>query len=442
MSDQAKMRLMAILVGLAAVAVIAVCIAPWPFLTPSATPTPEPTATPEATPTLEPTATVEPSPTPEPTPTLKPDVTVCASRCDFSTIQGALDDARTTAGTIIAVTDALHTEQGIRVAKDVTILGHGVGGTVVQAHAEAGSATDRVFFIASGATVTIGDMTIRHGNPMEEPGTGGGILNEGTLTLRRCSVTNNEATAGAGIHSDGRLTLINSTVSDNIAGRAANPNRECTTGGGIKSLTGELTLIGSTVSGNSSRDNGGGMFIACKSKVKLVNSTVSGNEAVGGNGGGIYLKGAARLTNSTIANNHASGTGGGVYVEGSGERGLIRGWLDLENTIIAHNTDGREYCCDDCMLGDDSTIGINSNNFVGDGSCSPDYTGDALLGPLSENGGETQTHSLLRGSPAIDAISAISCTLATDQRGQARPVGLVAADTPCDIGAFELQADE
>ncbi len=367
---------------------------------------------------------------------------MCASGCDFATIQAALDDAGTTPGTIIAITDGVHTEQGITVDKDVVLVGQAEGGTIVQANAEAGRATDRVLFIASGATVTIGDVTIRYGNPAVQPRTGGGILNQGTLTLVRCSVRNNEATAGAGIYSDGKLTLINSTVSDNTAGRAANPNRECTTGGGIKSLTGELTLIGSTVSGNTSRDNGGGMFIACKSTLELINSTVSGNDAAGGNGGGIYLKGAARLTNSTIANNHASGTGGGVYVEGSGERGLIRGWLDFENTIIADNTDGREYCCDDCMLGDDSTLGINDNNFVGDGSCTPDYSGDALLGPLAENGGDTETHALLPGSPAIDAISAISCTLTTDQRGSFRPIELRSADTPCDIGAFELQPSD
>jgi hypothetical protein len=46
------------------------------------------------------------------------------------------------------------------------------------------------------------------------------------------------------------------------------------------------------------------------------------------------------------------------------------------------------------------------------------------------------------GSPAIDAISAISCTLATDQRGMPRPVELTSGETPCDIGAFEVQAQE
>jgi len=237
-----------------------------------------------------------------------------------------------------------------------------------------------VFFIASEATVTIGGLTVRHGNPATSPRTGGGILNEGTLTLEQCTVSDNDSTAGGGIHSDGTLLLINSTV--------------------------------------------------------------SGNSATGGNGGGMYIKGAAQLINSTVTGNHASGTGGGVYVEGSGERGLIRGWLDLTNTIIADNTDGREYCCDDCMLADDSTLGTNANNLVEDGSCNPALSGDARLGPLGDNGGDTLTHALLPGSPAIDAVSVISCTVTTDQRGNARPIELTSGGTPCDIGAFEVQKDE
>ena len=65
---------------------------------------------------------------------------------------------------------------------------------------------------------------------------------------------------------------------------------------------------------------------------------------------------------------------------------------------------------------------------------------DPLLGPLANNGGSTQTHALLTGSPAIDAGNAGGCTdnlgaiLTTDQRGFHRPIG-----SHCDIGAFELQ---
>jgi len=64
---------------------------------------------------------------------------------------------------------------------------------------------------------------------------------------------------------------------------------------------------------------------------------------------------------------------------------------------------------------------------------------DPLLGPLANNGGSTQTHALLTGSPAIDAGNAGGCTdnlgvvLKTDQRGFHRPIGL-----HCDIGAVEV----
>jgi len=85
-------------------------------------------------------------------------------------------------------------------------------------------------------------------------------------------------------------------------------------------------------------------------------------------------------------------------------------------------------------------VGVNGNNLVADGSCDSDFSGDPLLDALADNGGPTLTHALLPNSPAIDAISAISCTVSTDQREVIRPIALTSADTPCDIGAFEAQA--
>ena len=64
-----------------------------------------------------------------------------------------------------------------------------------------------------------------------------------------------------------------------------------------------------------------------------------------------------------------------------------------------------------------------------------------MLGRLEDNGGDTLTHALLPGSPAIDAIPAVSCTLPTDQRGALRPAVQTSAETPCDIGAFEVQPE-
>jgi hypothetical protein len=57
---------------------------------------------------------------------------------------------------------------------------------------------------------------------------------------------------------------------------------------------------------------------------------------------------------------------------------------------------------------------------------------DAMLGPLQDNGGPTETHDLLDGSPAIDAGSLDCPPPDTDQRGVARPQG-----TAFDIGAVE-----
>ena len=76
---------------------------------------------------------------------------------------------------------------------------------------------------------------------------------------------------------------------------------------------------------------------------------------------------------------------------------------------------------------------------------SADITGqDPKLGPLTNNGGPTETRALLHGSPAIDAGnpatpgSGGNACEATDQRGVARPQdGDADGVATCDIGAFE-----
>jgi hypothetical protein len=70
---------------------------------------------------------------------------------------------------------------------------------------------------------------------------------------------------------------------------------------------------------------------------------------------------------------------------------------------------------------------------VEDGSCSASLSGDPKLGALADNGGPTQTHALLGGSPAINAGDDVICPT-TDQRGIVRPQG-----EHCDIGAYEYE---
>jgi hypothetical protein len=362
--------------------------------------------------------------------------TVCAAGCDFTTIQAAIDG--TAEDAIIEITDSAHTEAGIVVNKNVTIRGLGAHDTIVQAHETLEEAPERVFLIEEGAIVTFEKMTIRHGKPSIPDDCGGGILNWGTLTLKHCVVTDNVANGGGGICDSGTLTLINSTVSNNTAAEARPPAMWCGGGGGIKCGNGPLVLINSTISDNQAgiRDRGwgGGVHIGCNCTAVFTNSTISGNKSVV-DGGGARVRGTLRLVNCTISNNTTDGTGGGLYVLGR---------LDYVNTIIANNSRGGN-----CVIGSsygfnfqgEGSISMNSNNLVETGSCDSDYSGDPMLGPLADNGSDTLTHALLPGSPAIDAISTFSCTLPTDQRGAPRPIVQTSADTPCDIGAFEVQTE-
>jgi hypothetical protein len=190
--------------------------------------------------------------------------------------------------------------------------------------------------------------------------------------------------------------------------------------------------------------------VACYTTATLTNSTISGNRTPNW-GGGLFTKNVLHLTHCTVVNNQSGDKGGGgVYV---------RATLHFTNTIIANNGKGL-----DCAIGGPGgykgkgRIGANTNNLIGDGSYQTAYSGDPMLGELADNGPSTgfakhpehsewtghapQTHALLPGSPAIDVVPAKDCLVTTDQRGLPRPVACASNDTPGDLGAFEVQADE
>jgi hypothetical protein len=114
-----------------------------------------------------------------------------------------------------------------------------------------------------------------------------------------------------------------------------------------------------------------------------------------------------------------------------------RSWSSptLTNTIIANSGSGG-----DCFNDTSTLNAASSNNLIQDSLVACGLTNgvngdiigqDPALGALANNGGFTQTHALLAGSPAIDAGTNTGCP-ATDQRGITRPQG-----ARCDIGAYE-----
>jgi hypothetical protein len=141
------------------------------------------------------------------------------------------------------------------------------------------------------------------------------------------------------------------------------------------------------------------------------------------------------VTNCTFTANRADVQGGGLCILADEAN------FTLRNSIVAGNFRGSGTTADDisgvvtanfCLVQETSgwTPGAGSgDNITGQ---------DPLLVSLADNGGPTQTHALLDGSPARNAgnDALVPDDLTTDQRGApfARVFG-----SAVDIGAFEAQ---
>lgn len=309
----------------------------------------------------------------------------------------------------------------------MTITGNGAANTVIQAAASPGVATYIVFAVGPAGNLTLNGASVQNG---VAPIYGGGIVNRGTLAVTNSTFSGNTAQIGGGIcNFGGTLTVDLSVFSGNSAsnngggimssGTAIVSNSEFSgnnaPGGAGLSNQGTMTVTKSTFSNNAASHVGGGIDNLLGT-LTVSNSTFSGNTATS-SGGGILSQATLTVTNSTFSGNSAP-TGGGLF--------HTIDTLYLYNTILANSLSGG-----DCANGG-GAVAANTNNLIEDGSCSPAFSGDPLLGPLGWNGGSTQTFALLAGSPAIDTGDAASCP-ATDQRGIARPQG-----AQCDIGAYEF----
>ena len=227
----------------------------------------------------------------------------------------------------------------------------------------------------------------------------------GELSISDSSFSGNSAEDGGAILNWGELSISDSAFSDNLTDES---------GGAITNVR-ELSISDSSFSGNSAE---GGGAILNWGELSIINSAFSDNSA-DESGGAIDNLGELSITNITFSGNSAEG-GGAVFNGGNGELSII-------NSIIAGR--GGDACYSDGRLRH------NISNFIQDGSCSPAFSGDPMLGKLVEpENGSPAYFPLLAGSPAIDAADDGYCP-ETDQIGTARPQG-----AGCDIGAIEYAA--
>ena len=339
-------------------------------------------------------------------------------------------------------------------------------------------------FNNTNATTTLLDVTIE-GNTATVGifGAGGGVWNGGNLTITLSSISGNTATAaGGGIFNyyQGALTITGSTISGNMAGAhgggirnsgdlaitdsTISGNMAGSDGGGIHN-SGDLSITGSSLSGNMAGRGGGGVY----GRFTIADTTISGNMA-GEDGGGVWnllLGQISTITNSTISGNTANSEGGGVYSTTIIQGGLLLieystitsntapsgggAWASptsspsvaIRSSIIAGNTSGDDVY----FFAGTNPFQSNGYNLIGTGNATGAFNqpGDQvganpMLGPLADNGGPTQTHALLAGSPALDAgdpaaVPGVGVIPLFDQRGVGFPR---VVNGRIDIGAFEL----
>jgi len=372
------------------------------------------------------------------------------------------------------------------ISDDLIIHGAGNTTTIID-----GSGLDRVLHILTGVSVTISDITIRNGSSGNFDG--GGIMNQGPLTLIDSIVTQNSSfTRGGGIANLSTLNVLRSTISNNtnassgggisnggigsttsiamtITDSTISGNQVSSVGGGIDVFQGSATINSSTISGNIANfQNGGAInnqgvvtvnnstlffnsafqgagYASFGSRNDVIatfnNSTISSNNATD-RGGGLFNRTTLTLNNSTVSNNTGTNQGGGIITNSGGATSVAI--TNLKQTIVAGNS-SFDATSNNCSTATSNVLNSSGYNVIGDASCVLSGTGDIIanpnLGAIGSNGGLTTTHALPAGSPALNIIDNAACPPpASDQRGAARPDGGVGIN--CDAGSVERISSE
>ena len=225
--------------------------------------------------------------------------------------------------------------------KDLTIAGPSAANIAVS-----GNHASRIFDITAGI-VAISDLSLINGKaqgadgilPREPgmPGIGGAVLNQGTLTITRCTFKGNTARGGGG---SSNLAGVG-PGGDGLGGAIANQN--------------SLSLVACTLADNSAlggpggavevfpcycwytamggMGSGGAIHNAANSILSLSNCTITSNSATGcdarvlsdfafavygaaAQGGGIANFGDLMIVHSTVANNAAFGGASSLAIRG------------------------------------------------------------------------------------------------------------------------------
>jgi hypothetical protein len=325
------------------------------------------------------------------------------------------------------------------VDSNVSIVGPGASRFIIDAH-DASRAMS-IYHQTQSLDVLISGMTLKDGKAVSQDG--GGLWSWGTVRLEQVTFQSNEARMGGGLYVGyGAVEIVDSTFSDNKANWG---------GGAFLHTSGNSSITTSTFTANQAvligsgdgSGTGGGLYLkhhAGAPETLVTNTTVSGNSAISAAGAITIQDANVKFVNNTIVSNT---TGPGTAVGGLWK---YSGTLTMYNTILADNS--RPGSAQSNLSG--TLFAASGNLFGSDGPSDPNFgvklaSGQtALLSPLGDFGGPTNTHVPLMGSLAVDGgRDDLATTFGTsgDQRGSAKfNDPQVAGANLRDIGAAERSA--
>ena len=241
-----------------------------------------------------------------------------------SSINGPKATIKNATGTVtsngtVYIASGTYNESNIQINTNMIIVGENQKNTIINGQQSGNS----IFTIASGVDLTIINLTLTNGTSNN----GGGAINNvygGTLTVDRCSFTNNKATGSGGgaIFLIGNLTINNSSFTKNTA---------INTYGGAIFLIGNSTIKNCNFTSNTAFYYGGAIFNYDSDAILTVyNSTFTNNTATyqSGGGGAICNIGTLTVDNSTFTSNTAT-EGGAICNIGT---------LTVDNSTFTSNT--------------------------------------------------------------------------------------------------------
>ena len=289
------------------------------------------TPTPTITPTRTPVATITPTPLPR----------VINVPDDFSTIQEAINDARSDDTVLVA--NGTYNGAG---NKNLDFTGKSI---LVQS--ETGSSmciidcqgSGRGFYFHNGEdeNAVVMGFTIRNGSRLDSSPNHGGagfyFSNNSSPVIRDCIVSGCDAIYGGGLYcSQSSPIVVNCTFTGNTGN----------SGGGIVVETSSGYFLNCTISGNTGSLRGGGVYLLDNvSNAAFTNCTISGNSApdgggiytwrtsgphfgncviygnTAGDGGGVFFGTASKpvFSNCTMSGNSSTTEGGGLYCDSADE---------------------------------------------------------------------------------------------------------------------------